>query len=380
MRVGLKIKHWGMLIGMTLIFCNTINAQLRISEEIKPSEIVTADAHKLYLIDFWATWCGPCISAKKYLGVLQKQFPEDLYIISITQETPEVVRKFLKKHETGLAIAIDYDKETFNKYGIRSLPNSILFSADGEILWKGHPSNLSQQDIRNYIRRSPNAVNRDAFVKLQAYKKVSTKVSEEDIPERDIEISEINNGPEILEVDSFQDYTTYEGNLKSILAYLTGVSNHQMHLSPEVKNGFYRIVVKQGGRKAKNLVKHVMRELRIRYDHNNVQGEVLVLNSNNPNLWNTEQIEWGTDNPKYLIDDTQIQADNVTFEDIKYRLAFVLEMPVIGEIENKNTEHDWQVHYKYYQLMRSDLLDNYGINAEKKRGTYPVYVVEKKAP
>ena len=123
-----------------------------------------------------------------------------------------------------------------------------------------------------------------------------------------------------------------------------------------------------------------MRELRIRYDFNNVQGEVLVLDSNNPNLWNTEQIEWGTDNPKYLIDDTQIQADNVTFKDIKYRLAFVLEMPVIGEIESGDTEHDWQVHYKYFQLMRSDLLDNYGINAEKKRSTYPVYVVEKKAP
>ena len=380
MRGGLKIKHWGMLFGISLILSNTIHGQLRISEEIKPSEIVTSDAHKLYLIDFWATWCGPCVSAKKYLGVLQKQFPEDLYIISLTQETPEVVRKFLKKHETGLAIAIDYDKETFRKYGIRSLPNSILFSADGEMLWNGHPSNLKAQDIKNYLRRSPSAVSRDAFIKLQAYKKVSAEKTEEHITEREIEISEIKNGPEILEIDTNQDFTIYKGNLKSILAYLTGVSNHQMHLSPEVKNGFYRIVVKQGGRKERNLLKHVMRELRIRYDYNNVQGEVLVLDSNNPNLWNTEQIEWGTDNPKYLIDDTQIQADNVTFEDIKYRLAFVLEMPVIGEIESGDTEHDWQVHYKYFQLMRSDLLDNYGINAEKKRSTYPVYVVEKKAP
>ena len=38
---------------------------------------------KYVLIDFWGTWCGPCIPAKKYLGSLQKQFPRDFYVISM---------------------------------------------------------------------------------------------------------------------------------------------------------------------------------------------------------------------------------------------------------------------------------------------------------
>ncbi|MBT8270703.1 MAG: TlpA family protein disulfide reductase, partial [Bacteroidia bacterium] len=307
-RVGLLIRGWGILFGVLIFVMNAATAQIRISEEIKPSEIVTTDSHKLYLIDFWATWCGPCISAKKYLEVLQKHYPEELYILSLTQETPDVVRKFLNKHKTGLAIAIDYDKENFTKHGIRSLPNSIMFSGNGELIWKGHPSDLSKSAIEGFLTGTNAEVRREEFIVLEAYKRVTENDFREPVPENEIEITAIENGPDILEFDTLKDFTTYTGNLISILAYLTGVSNQQVHLSPGVKNQFYKIAVKQGSRKEKNLVKHVMRQLKIRYEYNSVKGEALVLDSEHPNLWNTEQIDWGEDNPKYLIDDTQIQA------------------------------------------------------------------------
>ncbi len=65
-----------------------------------------------------------------------------------------------------------------------------------------------------------------------------------------------------------------------------------------------------------------------------------------------------------------------------YQLAYVLDMPVIipNESEISLSLHDWDFHYKFFQLMQTDLEDNYGIKAEKKNISYPVYHIQKKTP
>jgi hypothetical protein len=57
-------------------------------------------------------------------------------------------------------------------------------------------------------------------------------------------------------------------------------------------------------------------------------------------------------------------------------------MPVIvpDESEISLSLHDWDFHYKFFQLMQSDLADNYGIKAEKENISYPVYHIQKKTP
>ena len=93
-----------------------------------------------------------------------------------------------------------------------------------------------------------------------------------------------------------------------------------------------------------------------------------------------ELIDWGKDNPKFLIDDAQIQADNVSYDEIIYQLSNLTELPVFSDAPNTASFHDWQIHYKYFKLMQSDLLDNFGISTEKKKMEYPVYIIQKKTP
>ncbi|NNK70712.1 MAG: TlpA family protein disulfide reductase [Flavobacteriaceae bacterium] len=368
------------IVGVFSLIIPSMQAQIRISEEIQPSSLATSDDYKLYLIDFWATWCGPCVSAKKYLTVMQRQLKSDFYIVSLTQESPETVRKFLKKNPTELAIAIDYDKETFQRHKIKSLPQAVLYSSDGRKLWEGHPANLKVEDIRKFSRISTSPVSPADFIKLESYAKVSDFEKDVNLPDVDLEIRKSDQSREILSVTSKHGYTAYEGHLKSIMAFLLGASENQISMDSGLSNDFYVISVKNDARKNRQLLKHVLKQLKLRLSDNSTKGEVLYLEADGSKFWGTDQIDWGQNNPKYLIDDAQIQADNVTFDEIKYRLGYLLDMPVIAETLEDNNEHDWQLHYKYYELMKSDLMDNYGIKAEKRILSYPVYKIQKKAP
>ena len=126
----------------------------------------------------------------------------------------------------------------------------------------------------------------------------------------------------------------------------------------------------------------ILEHLKLDLFHTEVKGEVILLDIEQPQFWDTEQIDWGKDTANYLIDDSQIQADNVSFKDVMYQLASVLDMPVVTTNDklDVNKEHDWQIHHKFYGLMQTDLLDNYGIKAEKKLSKYRMYRLQKKAP
>ena len=360
-----------------LVATNTFG-QIRISEQIQPSKVVTQEANKLYFVDFWATWCGPCVHAKKYLGTLQKQYAKDFYIVSLSEENPQTVRKYLDKRPTDLAVAIDYDKETFKNHGIQSLPHSVLYNANGKKLWEGHPADFNGSHISKFLRQTSARANVDEFIKLNEYKKAVVK-NEVYEPGEDFELMASNENYDLLNVKEFKDYTSYEGSLKSILAYLLKAYDEQVQLSSSVANTSYKLNIKHGSRKHRNLVKHVLKTLKLKLENSTNNGDVMVMTTDMTKFWDTNQINWGSNNAKYLIGDNQIQADNVTFEDIKYRLSNLLEMPVVlaaSEDIHSNTLHDWQIHYKFFELMQSDLSDNYGIDAKKKMAEYPVYRIE----
>lgn len=356
-----------------------LNGQIKISERIQENASSLTDENKLYFVDFWATWCGPCISAKKYLGSLQKQFPKDFYVISISEESPDLVRKYVAKRPTNLSVAIDYDKETFTKHEISSLPTGVLMDARGRVLWKGHPANLSPGDLASYLRRNNHRVSVDEFIELKAYKKAVQK-KETYTPEEDFELFNSDSFTSILDVKDYPNYTSYEGSLKSILAYLYKVNDDQIKLDESLAQSGFKLNIMKNSRKHKNLVKYVLKKLKLKMDEEFQRGEVVVLKADVSRFWDSNQINWGPDTPKYLIGDDHIEANNVTFEDISYRLSNLIETPILFENEIvDNKIHDWQIHYRFFELMQTDLADNFGISASKEQREYPVYRIQKKA-
>lgn len=86
------------------------------------------------------------------------------------------------------------------------------------------------------------------------------------------------------------------------------------------------------------------------------------------------------DSPQFLVDDIQFSADNSSLSDFKHKLSTLLKTPVIVEldIEDEHQKFDWQLHYKFYDLMVDDLLFNFGIEVQKAKREVSFYSIEKK--
>lgn len=348
--------------------------QIRFSEMIQTSKTATDTEASLFFVDFWATWCGPCVYAGEYLSVLQKQYPERFYVVSLSEENPDIVKRFLKRKPSELAIAIDYKGETFDAINTRTLPYGMLMNADGKVLWKGNPTDFKKDDLDSFLNL--NSEQKD-ITKVIKFKKIKETYKADYVPTMDVEIKPLKNESyDVLVKNDLGNYIQYKGSLQNIISKEHKILDQQIEISSDL-NKTYEVYVKKGV----NATFHILEELELDLFHSEVKGDVLLLDISNIKYWDTQQIDWGKDAAKYLIGDSQIQADDVSFKDVLFELSSALNIPIVttGKEADSN-KHDWQIHYRFFNLMQADLEDSYGIIATKKTGNYKAYSIRKKTP
>lgn len=93
---------------------------------------------KVVLLNFWATWCGPCRMEVPDLVELQKKYPERLQVIGLVvdDEEQDAVRAFAKRYSINYPIAMATNEIRFRFGGVPALPTTFIIDAEGRVVQK----------------------------------------------------------------------------------------------------------------------------------------------------------------------------------------------------------------------------------------------------
>lgn len=157
---GLKEFPMRVVVLSVALLTATLSAQkleagmaappLAIAKWVKGQPVAKFETGKVYVVEFWATWCGPCIQGMPHLSALQKQYADrGLTVIGVTSADPnntlEAVETMAeqKGDVMGYTVAWDTDRTTNEAYmqaaRQNGIPCAFLVDQQGEIAYIGHP-------------------------------------------------------------------------------------------------------------------------------------------------------------------------------------------------------------------------------------------------
>ena len=105
------------------------------------------------VMEFWATWCGPCKAGMPHLSELQKAYADaGVTIIGVSREEPKVVKDFLAKEEWDqkmqYTVALDDESKTNAAYmkaaRQNGIPCAFVVDQKGRVAWIGHPMTMDE--------------------------------------------------------------------------------------------------------------------------------------------------------------------------------------------------------------------------------------------
>jgi thiol-disulfide isomerase/thioredoxin len=107
---------------------------------------------KFLLLDFWATWCGPCRQSIPQLNGLASRFKDKLVVIGLSDQTEQEVRR-MTEPKIEYAIAIDAQHRASSAFGVERIPHTVLIDPKGIVRFEGHPGYLDERTLAKLLAR-----------------------------------------------------------------------------------------------------------------------------------------------------------------------------------------------------------------------------------
>jgi thiol-disulfide isomerase/thioredoxin/Flp pilus assembly protein TadD len=113
-------------------------------------ELAKVRGRQVTVVEFWATWCAPCLESVPHLSKLQHRFADkNVRVVAVTEEDPgntlDIVKKFVREQGDKMDYAVAFDKKGdvyrawMTASGQSALPTAFVVNRDGVIAWIGHP-------------------------------------------------------------------------------------------------------------------------------------------------------------------------------------------------------------------------------------------------
>jgi thiol-disulfide isomerase/thioredoxin len=149
---------------------------LTVDAWVKGEPVKAFEPGKVYVVEFWATWCGPCVQNIPVLNALQKQHPELTVIGVAASEQPKAaqggstnddgrltnLKKFVESRGEGMNYRVAFDGDaTMGRAWMlaakqRSIPWACIVDGKGKIAWMGHPQ-LMDREVARVLKANKSA-------------------------------------------------------------------------------------------------------------------------------------------------------------------------------------------------------------------------------
>ncbi len=107
---------------------------------------------KPVVLNFWATWCDPCVKEIPTLKAIHRDFPASVVSIAIDEQGKSIVRPFVEKHGIDYPVLIG-DVELFRRYNGTGVPYTLILDSSLRIV-KMHRGYVSLRSIERDLRRA----------------------------------------------------------------------------------------------------------------------------------------------------------------------------------------------------------------------------------
>jgi len=112
---------------------------------------------KVVVLDFWATWCEPCVRAIPHMNQLAEDFRDKgVLFLAVTDDDEDRLKPFLAERPVNAIIGIDPERKNWSTFSVPSIPHTLLIGKDGHIIGATIPESITPDVLRDTLEdKSP---------------------------------------------------------------------------------------------------------------------------------------------------------------------------------------------------------------------------------
>lgn len=354
-----------LFFAVLYLFSGAQNNQVVLTDWVKKPDAKELRKPLLF-IDFWATWCVPCIHAMPQTELLKNEFGSDVLFVYVSDESDEKVKYFMNKFDKDFYSAIDNSGTNHANFKVTTLPYSVLLDVNGKKIWEGQPVDLKRNTLQGFVNRYKGHNGSESRINLlqNNYKEDNWHTLKSNgVSLQYMEKEFVSN---TYSVDNDEHY--FSGDIKYIISMVYNISMSNIISEVEVDKKYILQCKTSDDKDFRMILKKFLKnECSIDISKEKGMTEAYILKEGDVQKFlKADYHDFEKGSNSYLADDMNVMIDNSTIEEMTNILSNFSEYRFIYEGKIKD-RYDWNIHYKFNNLtieqLESEL--NFTIKKEK---------------